>query len=120
MCETSRWKVGSETRSATIDAQHQTHSEQEHFRTTSSSDIDDRTMHEIYTHPFLKSVMAGVGSMMCSYSQLFVAASHVQHIHVHYTDLINSTYACENDKVMNDIVKREYGFQGFIMSDWSA
>ncbi|KAF8200297.1 glycoside hydrolase family 3 protein [Pholiota molesta] len=42
--------------------------EQEHDRTTSSSDIDDRTMHEIYAHPFLKSVMAGVGSMMCSYS----------------------------------------------------
>jgi hypothetical protein len=27
-------------------------------------------------------------------------------------DLINGTYACENDKVMNDIIKREYGFQG--------
>ncbi len=44
-------------------------SEQEHDRTTESSDIDDRTMHEIYAHPFLKSVMAGVGSMMCSYSK---------------------------------------------------
>ena len=44
------------------------YSEQEHNRTTSSSNIDDRTLHEIYAQPFLKSVMAGVGSMMCSYS----------------------------------------------------
>ena len=43
-------------------------SEQETDRTTYSSDIDDRTLHEIYAHPFLKSVMAGVGSIMCSYS----------------------------------------------------
>ena len=43
-------------------------SEQEHSRTTSTSEIDDRTMHEIYAHPFLRSIMAGVGSIMCSYS----------------------------------------------------
>ena len=43
-------------------------SEQEIDRTTYSSDIDDRTLHEIYAHPFLMSVMAGVGSIMCSYS----------------------------------------------------
>ncbi|KAF5329361.1 hypothetical protein D9619_009183 [Psilocybe cf. subviscida] len=83
-------------------AKHLVGNEQETFRTTSSSDIDDRTMHEIYAHPFLKSVMAGLGSMMCSYN------------------LINGTYACENDRVMNDMVKREFGFQGFIMSDWGA
>ncbi|KAG5731649.1 putative beta-glucosidase L [Termitomyces sp. T112] len=83
-------------------AKHLINNEQEHKRTQESSDVDDRTQHEIYTHPFLKSVMAGVASMMCSYN------------------LVNGTYACENDKVMNDIVKREYGFQGYIMSDWQA
>ena len=46
------------------------YSEQEHNRTQSSSDIDDRTIHEIYSQPFLKSIMAGVGSIMCSYSAL--------------------------------------------------
>ena len=46
------------------------YSEQEHNRTESSSDIDDRTIHEIYSQPFLKSIMAGVGSIMCSYSAL--------------------------------------------------
>jgi beta-glucosidase len=45
-------------------------SEQEHFRTSESSNVDDRTQHEIYAHPFLRSVMAGVSSVMCSYSKL--------------------------------------------------
>ncbi|KAK2464117.1 hypothetical protein APHAL10511_003865 [Amanita phalloides] len=84
-------------------AKHLINNEQEHNRTMESSNVDDRTIqHEIYTQPFMKSIMAGLTSIMCSYNQ------------------INNTYACENDKVMNDIVKREFGFQGFIMSDWSA
>ncbi|KAJ7629352.1 glycoside hydrolase family 3 protein [Mycena polygramma] len=83
-------------------AKHLINNEQEHFRMQESSDVDDRTQHEIYAHSFLRSVMAGVASIMCSYN------------------LINGTYACENDKIMNDIIKREFGFQGYIMSDWSA
>lgn len=43
-------------------------SEQEHFRMQSSSNVDDRTQHEIYFHPFLRSVQAGVASVLCSYS----------------------------------------------------
>ena len=46
-----------------------TNSEQEHFRTQESSNVDDRTEHEIYLHPFMRSVMAGVASVMCSYSE---------------------------------------------------
>lgn len=45
------------------------HSEQEWKRTQESSNVDDRTEHEIYAHPFLRSVMAGVSSVMCSYSE---------------------------------------------------
>ena len=40
-------------------------SEQEHSRTMESSIVDDRTQHEIYAYPFLKSVMAGLASVMC-------------------------------------------------------
>lgn len=49
-------------------AKHFINNEQEHDRTLESSNVDDRTQHEIYAHPFLKSVMAGVASVMCSYS----------------------------------------------------
>src|SRR6266571_1692170 len=78
------------------------HSEQGHGRTQPSSNVDDRTQHEIYAAPFLRSVMAGVASVMCSYN------------------LVNGTYACENNSTLNGILKSEFGFQGFIMSDWSA
>lgn len=67
-------------------AKHYIGNEQEHFRTTvgvaffilkfflmneyiqSSSNIGDRVLHEIYGYPFLKSVLAGVGSVMCGYN----------------------------------------------------
>ncbi|KAJ3476612.1 hypothetical protein NLI96_g11043 [Meripilus lineatus] len=83
-------------------AKHYINNEQEHKRTQSSSNVDDRTQHEIYAHPFLRSVQAGVASVMCSYN------------------LINDTYAYDNDKLQNDVLKREFGFQGYLMSDWSA
>ena len=45
---------------------------------------------------------AGTGSIMCSYNQ------------------INNSYACQNSYLQNYILKNELGFQGFIVSDWSA
>ncbi|KAI9434675.1 beta-glucosidase [Lactarius indigo] len=83
-------------------AKHYINNEQEHGRTQSSSNVDDRTQHEIYAAPFLRSVMAGVASVMCSYN------------------LVNGIYACENNSTLNGILKSEFGFQGFVMSDWSA
>ena len=67
-----------------------------------SSNVDDRTQHEIYVAPFLRSVMAGVTSIMCSYN------------------FVNGTYACEINNTMNGILKNELGFQGSVMSDWFA
>jgi len=83
-------------------AKHFLGNEQEHYRTSSSSNIDDRTIREVYSLPFMYSVLAGVGSVMCSYN------------------LINNTYACQNPQILNGFVKRDWGFQGFIMSDWAA
>jgi beta-glucosidase-like glycosyl hydrolase len=85
-----------------IDCYDTRNSEQENQRTMESSNVDDRTQHEIYVAPFLRSAMAGVTSVMCSYN------------------LINGTYACENNNTMNGILKNELGFQGFVMSDWFA
>ncbi|KAG6333169.1 hypothetical protein ID866_5915 [Astraeus odoratus] len=100
-------------------AKHFIGNEQEHFRTQESSDIDDRTIHELYAHPFLRSVMAGVASVMCSYSKSQANALMSWKCDMN-VDLVNGTYACENDKILNDILKREFGFQGYVMSDWSA
>ncbi|KXN89831.1 putative beta-glucosidase L, partial [Leucoagaricus sp. SymC.cos] len=81
-------------------AKHYINNEQEHFRDSSSSVVDDRTEHEVYAYPFLRSVQANVASVMCSY--------------------IGGTYACENSKVLNDLLKGEFGFPGYVMSDWWA
>lgn len=67
-----------------------------------SANIDDRTMHELYMWPFANSVRAGVASVMCSYNRL------------------NSSYSCQNSKVLNGLLKEELGFQGYVMSDWGA
>ena len=37
-----------------------------------------------------------------------------------FKDQINGTYACENDKMLNNVLKREYDFQGFVVTDWDA
>ncbi|KAJ8106190.1 hypothetical protein ONZ43_g7148 [Nemania bipapillata] len=84
--------------------------EQEHFRQSFewglanaiSSNVDDRTMHELYLWPFGDAVKAGVASIMCSYNQ------------------INNSYACGNSKLLNGLLRDEMGFQGFVMSDWLA
>ena len=67
---------------------------------TESSNIDDRTMRELYTHPFLRAVAADVAAVMCSYNR------------------INSSWACQNAEGLNGILKTDFGFQGYVMSDW--
>jgi len=94
--------LGVQSQGVMANAKHFIANEQEHYRTTSSSNVDDRTAHELYALPFLHSVRAGVGSFMCSYN------------------LVNDTYACENDRTINQILKGEFKYKGFIMSDWSA
>ena len=90
-------------------AKHLVGNEQEHFRqqwewgipNALSSNIDDRTMHELYLWPFAESVRAGVASVMCSYQ------------------MVNNSFACGNSKVLNGLLKDELGFQGFVQSDVS-
>lgn len=67
-----------------------------------SSNIDDRTIHELYLWPFANAVKANAASMMCAYQRL------------------NGSYACENSKVLNGLLKEELGFQGYVMSDWGG
>ncbi|EJT75135.1 hypothetical protein GGTG_08973 [Gaeumannomyces tritici R3-111a-1] len=67
-----------------------------------SSNVDDRTLHELYLWPFADAVRAGTGNVMCSFNRL------------------NNTYACHNSKAQNGLLKGELGFQGWIVSDWGA
>ncbi|KAI2787261.1 putative beta-glucosidase E [Penicillium oxalicum] len=91
-------------------AKHWLMNEQEHFRQVGewdsenaiSSNVDDRTLHEVFAWPFAESVRADVASVMCSYQK------------------VNNSFACENSKLLNGILKDELGFQGFVQSDWLA
>jgi beta-glucosidase len=77
---------------------------QETNRNTTADDavVDDRTVHEIYTAAFGTIVaQAHPSSVMCSYSS------------------INGGYACEN-AYLDDILKQDFGFDGFITSDWGG
>lgn len=67
-----------------------------------SSNIDDKTIHELYLWPFADAVRAGTGSVMCSYNR------------------VNNSYACGNSKTLNGLLKTELGFQGFVVSDWGG
>ncbi|PYH72799.1 beta-glucosidase [Aspergillus vadensis CBS 113365] len=67
-----------------------------------SSNIDDKTIHELYLWPFQDAVKAGAGAVMCSYNR------------------INNSYGCQNSKNLNGLLKGELGFQGFVVSDWNA
>ncbi|KAI1349208.1 glycosyl hydrolase family 3 N terminal domain-containing protein [Xylaria sp. FL0043] len=93
---------GTQSAGVIASVKHYILNEQEHFRGSISSNIDDKTMHELYLWPFADAVRAGVGSVMCSYNK------------------INNTYACENSYVLNRLLKNELGFQGFVVSDWGG
>ncbi|KAH7002544.1 glycosyl hydrolase family 3 N terminal domain-containing protein [Ilyonectria destructans] len=67
-----------------------------------SSNVDDRTLHELYAFPFMDALREGAGSVMCSYQRA------------------NHSYGCQNSKLMNGILKTELGFEGFVVSDWGA
>jgi beta-glucosidase len=62
--------------------------------------VDERTLREVYLPHFKRAVDAGVGSIMCAYNK------------------VNGVYACKNTHLLHDILKGEWGFDGFVESDW--
>jgi len=76
---------------------------QEHRRMSSSSEIDERTLREIYLAAFEGAVKnAKPWTIMCSYNG------------------INGTLVSENKRYLTDILRGEWGFDGYVMSDWGA
>jgi beta-glucosidase-like glycosyl hydrolase len=61
-----------------------------------SSNIDDRTLHELYAWPFAEAIRAGVGAVMTSYND------------------VNGSASSQNSAMINGILKDELGFQGLV------
>ncbi len=66
-------------------------------------EVDERALHEIYLPAFKAAVQeAGVWSVMGAYNQL------------------RGQHCAESDYLLNQTLKGEWGFQGFVVSDWGA
>ena len=97
------WTIdGIQSAGAQACVKHYILNEQEKNRETMNSVIDDRTLHEMYLWPFVDAVRANVASVMCSYNR------------------IDGKYACENKKIMEELLKGELGFKGYVLTDWNA
>jgi beta-glucosidase len=74
----------------------------ERGRETYGSDIDERTLREIYLPGFQAAVQAGAKCVMAAYNK------------------INGTHCTENPFLLRDVLENEWGFRGAIISDWGA
>lgn len=76
---------------------------QEYNRLSCSSEVDERTLREIYFPAFETAVKkAQPKTVMCSYN------------------MINGVYSSENSWLLTDVLRNEWGFEGYVMSDWGA
>ncbi|MFW6238772.1 MAG: glycoside hydrolase family 3 N-terminal domain-containing protein, partial [Halanaerobiales bacterium] len=77
--------------------------EQETNRMVVSSEVDERTLREIYLRPFEMVVKnEEPWTIMCSYNK------------------VNGTYMSQNKKYLSDVLRGEWGFSGLVVSDWAA
>jgi beta-glucosidase len=75
--------------------------DQEYERFSISSEVDERTLREIYLEPFRIAIRkSDPWAVMSAYNR------------------VNGVYACENDHTLLDILKGEWGYKGIVMSDW--
>ena len=94
---------GVQSRNVGTSVKHFAANNQEHRRMSSSSDMDERTLREIYLTAFEKVVKAEQPwTVMCSYNAL------------------NGTMVNENKWLLTDVLRNEWGFKGLVMSDWGA
>ena len=92
---------GLQSRQVSATIKHFVGNESEIERTTMSSDIDERSLREVYLVPFETAVKrAGTWGIMSSYNK------------------VNGTYAAENHWTLTEVLRDQWGYDGVVMSDW--
>jgi beta-glucosidase len=95
--------IGTQSHQVIATIKHYDGNEQETGRSGGNTQVDERTLRELYLLPFEIAAKEGrPGSVMCSYNRL------------------NGTYACENPYLLTEVLKKDWGFQGEVQSDWGA
>jgi beta-glucosidase len=94
---------GVQSRGVGVSVKHFAVNSQEKFRMTISAEVDERTLREIYLPAFENTVKkANPWTIMCAYNK------------------INGEYCSENKWLLTDVLRNEWGFNGFVVSDWGA
>lgn len=94
---------GVQSQGVGVSVKHFAANNREYCRFTSSSDMDERTLREIYLAAFERIVkQAHPATLMCSYNA------------------INGTLNSQNKRLLTGILRDEWGFDGLVMSDWGA
>jgi beta-glucosidase len=94
---------GIQSKNVIATVKHYVANSQEATRTTVSSDIDERTLHELYLPQYEAAVQqGGAGAVMCAYNR------------------INGVYSCQNPQTLLTDLEQQIGFSGFVMSDWGG
>lgn len=97
------WVQGVESRGVGTSLKHFALNEQETDRFRVSAEVDERTMREVYLRAFQRVVTeAKPGTVMAAYNQ------------------INGVTATENSWLLEDVLRKEWGFEGLVVSDWGA
>jgi beta-glucosidase len=94
---------GIQSQGEIADVKHYAANNQETQRGTNNSVVDERTLHEIYLPAFEASIKDGkAGALMCAYPH------------------VNGTFACEDNELLTNVLRDDWGFQGFVSSDFGA
>jgi len=91
---------GVQSRGVACCIKHLVGNDTEYNRFAVSSEIDERVLREVYLVPFEAAVAAGVRSIMTAYNRL------------------NGTFCSEHEWLLSEVVRRDWGFDGVLISDW--
>jgi beta-glucosidase len=95
--------LGTQSEHVIASIKHFAGNEQETNRLAGNTQVDERTLRELYLLPFeIALEKAHPGSVMCSYNR------------------VNGEFACENPHLLTDILKGDWHFPGQVQSDWGG